>query len=121
MRNVVYKKEGAADRHPVLLVYFLYAQRCRLPIDDHYTFHTQQSSAYEKQGASIYIYPSSGYISKTISIQIYKLTKFIATCRKRLHHGLRLADRTTIIIGIIDCREVILGHEMLSGIIYTVY
>jgi hypothetical protein len=63
--SATYKKQGASDRCPVLLVYFLYAQCCRLPIDDHCTFHTQQSSAYEKQDASIYIYPSSRYSIKS--------------------------------------------------------
>jgi hypothetical protein len=54
-------------------------------------------------------------------MQVHKLTNLIGTCRKRLHHGLRLAAKTTIIIGIVDCREVILGHEMLSSIIYIIY
>jgi hypothetical protein len=39
----------------------------RLLIDDHYTFYTQKSSAYEKQGASIYLYPSFRYSEKPFS------------------------------------------------------
>jgi hypothetical protein len=41
--------------------------------------------------------------------------------KEKLHQGLRLSARTTIIILIIDYREVILGHEVFSGIIYTIY
>jgi hypothetical protein len=39
--------------------------------------------------------------------------------QEKLHQG--LSARTTIIILIIDYREVIVGHEVLSGIIYTLY
>jgi hypothetical protein len=42
-----------------------YTKHCKLPIDDHDTYHTQQSSAYKKQWASIYIYPSSRYSIKS--------------------------------------------------------
>jgi hypothetical protein len=41
--------------------------------------------------------------------------------KEKLHQGLRLSARTTIIILITNYREVILGHKVLSSIIYTIY
>jgi hypothetical protein len=46
----------------------------------HHTFYTQQSSAYEKQGASIYLYPS-GIQLKLFKV-LYKLTKVYYNLQK---------------------------------------
>jgi hypothetical protein len=67
------------------------------------------------------------YIHHPSIQQIYFCTSLILTkfcCkvqRKELHQNQHLSTRTTIIVLIIDNREVILGHEMLSDIIYTIY
>jgi hypothetical protein len=75
---------------------------------------------YEKQGASISLsYNTSQVSSKIISIKVYKLTIFyLQNAEKVLHQG--LSARTTHIILIIDYREIILGHEMMSNIIHAI-
>jgi hypothetical protein len=56
-----------------------------------------------------------------ISIQVYKLTNVHFSLCKILHQDLRLGARTTIMILIVDYREVILGQKVLNGIIHTLY
>jgi hypothetical protein len=65
--SATYKKQGASDRHPVPSLYFLYAHYYRFPADVSSYFHTEQSSAYEKQEASTYLYTSFGYSTKPFS------------------------------------------------------
>jgi hypothetical protein len=71
-RSAMYKKQGAPDWCPDLS-YTFYAQWYRFQLIYHRTFHSQQTSVYEKHGASIYLYPSSWY-SENYFIQVYNLT-----------------------------------------------
>jgi hypothetical protein len=41
--------------------------------------------------------------------------------KEKLHQNQHLSARTTFIILIVDNREVILGHKVMSGITYTIY
>jgi hypothetical protein len=106
------KKQEPPDRHPILFLYFLHTQHRvqkargsqsmsysifilfirvvrRSPIDDHYTFYTQSSSAYKKQGASIHLsYNTSQVSSKIISVQFYNFMKVY--CRTQKSYYIRV-------------------------------
>jgi hypothetical protein len=89
--SATYKKYGAPDRCPILLLYFLHtqyhAQKARgSRSEHHYTFRTQLSLMYEKRG-HLYISSINQVISRFHSAQIYKLT--IVICRMRKHYYTR--------------------------------
>jgi hypothetical protein len=63
-RRVTYKKQGAPNRCHVLYNTFYMRSVIGSWLTYDHTFHTQQSSAYEKQWASIYAYPPSKYSAK---------------------------------------------------------
>jgi hypothetical protein len=80
--NTAYKNQEVPDRCPVLSLYFLHVQCHGILINDHCTFHTHSSLAYEKQGASIYISNINMVSSKVNLVQIYKLTKVYCSTQK---------------------------------------
>jgi hypothetical protein len=63
----MYKKQGL----PIDAMFHLYTFYTHIIIDSrpmfHRTFHTEQSSVYEKQETSIYLYTSFGYSTKPFS------------------------------------------------------
>jgi hypothetical protein len=82
----------------------------------HHTFHTQQSSVSKKQGASIYLYLSR-YAAESVHIILYVNISLLQPAEKILQGS---STRTSIIIRLIEYREIILGRKILSGIIYII-
>jgi hypothetical protein len=70
-RSVMYKKQATLDRRPILSLYFLHTRWYRFPINDYCIFHTQSTSAHEKQGVSIYIHHTT-YLRYPIKLLQYK-------------------------------------------------
>jgi hypothetical protein len=61
------------------------------------------------------------YSIKSFQYQFNINIILLQNTKENLHRDRCLSARTTIIILITDSREVILGHEVLSGVIHTIY
>jgi hypothetical protein len=72
-----------------------------------------------KSKGHLYIHIHHPGIQQSYLVKVYKLTQvYFSLYKQILQHG--LSARTTVIIRLIEYKEVILGYKILSGIIYIV-
>jgi hypothetical protein len=118
MCNTTYEKQGAPYRCSVLSNTFYTQSVIGSRSTYHHTFHNSNHWHMKSKG-HLYIHIHHSGIHQSYFIQVYKLTQVYCSLQKQiLPQG--LSDRTTIIIRLIEYREVILRYKMLSGIIYTI-